>query len=334
MNKAKTLGQVITPPHIVCAILDACGYTGRAVLQRSIMEPACGDGAFLTEIVRRYLAAAQEAKQPAAQTATELSQYVCAIETDETAWRKCIARLDKLAAEALGGLSVSWQITHGDTLRLYANHSQAFDWVVGNPPYIRIHNLPEDTRRFIKRHFRYAVGTTDMYLAFFEMAFAMLKPDGRLGFITPNSFLYNTSYRRFRAFLQQQGSLKVLCDMKAEKVFAGFSTYTAITVMDFAQQNAECFDYAEYEAGRLKTVNRIPFAALDSRRWALSDSENSRFLHELAAGKNARLGDFFDIQYGFATLRDKIFIGTARQNAATARPISTAQSSKQPFYAR
>lgn len=311
MDKAKTLGQVLTPYHIVCAILDACGYSGCAVLGRFVMEPSCGDGAFLTEIVRRYIAAAKEARMTPEQTAADLSKYIFGIEIDEDMWHKCLARLDKIVSETLGSVRVQWQIMHGDTLHLYANYPQTFDWVIGNPPYVRVHNLPEDTRLFIKRHFQFTVGTTDMYPVFFETAFAMLKPDGKLGFITPNSFLYNTSYRRFRAFLQQQGSLKTLCDLKAEKVFAGFSTYTAITIIDFARKNAECFDYAEYETGRLKTVNRIPFAALDSTRWALSAPESSQFLQQLADGKNARLGDFFDIQYGFATLRDKIFIGRA-----------------------
>lgn len=311
MNKTKTLGQVLTPPHIVRAILDACGYVGSAILCRSVMEPSCGDGAFLVEIVRRYIDATKEVGMPPEQTAAELSQYIFGIEIDEEMWRKCVMRLDKVVAETLGSVRVQWQILHGNTLHLYKNYSHTFDWIVGNPPYVRIHNLPEDTRRFIKQHFRFAIGTTDMYPVFFEVSFTMLKPDGKLGFITPNSFLYNTSYHRFRTFLQQQGSLKTLCDLKAEKVFVGFSTYTAITVIDLAQKNAKCFDYTEYDEGSLKTVNRIPFATLNNRRWALSEPENSRFLQQLSEGKNARLGDFFDIQYGFATLRDKIFIGRA-----------------------
>jgi adenine-specific DNA-methyltransferase len=54
-SKSKNLGQVNTPDWIVKKILDMSGYSGKSILDKYIMEPSCGDGAFLIEIVKRYI---------------------------------------------------------------------------------------------------------------------------------------------------------------------------------------------------------------------------------------------------------------------------------------
>ena len=55
MTKHKTLGQVFTPDWVVNEILDLVNYSDAEILTRYILEPACGDGAFLKEIVKRYI---------------------------------------------------------------------------------------------------------------------------------------------------------------------------------------------------------------------------------------------------------------------------------------
>lgn len=59
MRKSKQLGQVYTPEWVVTEILDRLQYCGRSILKKTILEPACGQGAFLIEVVRRYILAAQ-----------------------------------------------------------------------------------------------------------------------------------------------------------------------------------------------------------------------------------------------------------------------------------
>ena len=55
MKKIKTLGQVFTPNWIVNEILDLVGYDNETILDKYILEPSSGDGAFLLEIVKRYV---------------------------------------------------------------------------------------------------------------------------------------------------------------------------------------------------------------------------------------------------------------------------------------
>lgn len=308
-KKSKILGQVYTPRWIVEEILNNIHYSGTAILGKYILEPSCGDGAFLCEVVRRYIFEAKKKHFSEKIIVEHLQTYIYGIEIDPTEYNKCIKNLNLIVKEYLGeNINIEWQIFNTDTLSWYQDYKDKFDFVVGNPPYIRIHNLEETTREFLKKNFQFSTGVLDIYISFFEMGLKLLNQTGKLGYITPNSFLHNTSYKSFREYLKNQKNIQEITDFKSNKVFDGFSTYTAITILDKAYRN-DFFEYKELSNQKIEQVNQINFLDLTSQKWAFSCEENSDFLANLFEGKNNSLKDFFDIQYGFATLRDKIFIG-------------------------
>lgn len=313
MRKHKTLGQVYTPVWVVKEILDLIGYNNISILTSSIMEPACGDGAFLTEIVKRYIATAQENNWCDNKIKNGLETFIYGIELDLDEYQKCIENLNKTIKTLTSVKSINWNILNNNTLYTYDKYLSHFDFIAGNPPYVRIHNLDDDIRDFIKDNFTYSEGTIDIYISFFEMAFKMIKPDGLIGYITPNSFLHNASYNKFRDFLQQSKSIKTLIDFKSNKIFDGYSTYTAITILNF-KNTKESFKYKELVDGKIKTLNNISFSELNNKKWSFTNRENEAFLINLQKGTNSTISDYFNVQYGFATLRDKIFTGQTIDN--------------------
>ena len=315
MKKSKILGQVYTPNWIVTTILDEMGYFGKDILKKNILEPACGDGAFLCEIVKRYIFEAKKEGVSTKEIAEGLGNNIYGIEIDVEAYKACINNLNQILEDSFSDkVYVDWKIFNENTLYFYQKYLNSFDYVVGNPPYIRIHNLDLETREYLKQNFVFSTGTIDIYLAFFELGFKVLNADGKLGYITPNSFLHNTSYRDFRDFLGKEKNIKILIDFKSNKIFQGFSTYTAITIIDKSQRK-DFFEYKELTDGInfIKSLNRIRFKDLDSKKWSFSSEEDEKFLQELFKNKNSALKDFFDVQYGFATLRDKIFISNIKE---------------------
>jgi len=131
----------------------------------------------------------------------------------------------------------------------------------------------------------------------------MLKKNGYLGYITPNSYLKNSSYKDFREFLKEKKILKCLIDFKDYKVFEGFSTYTAITIL-YLNNTKDSFEYKEFINNEIEKVRDISFNELPDDIWAFSRETihiNTKVKHKIS--------DFFDVQYGFATLRDKVYIG-------------------------
>jgi type I restriction-modification system DNA methylase subunit len=60
----RALGEFYTPQEVVEYIVDGVGYSGKAVLNKRLLDPACGSGTFLVEALKRYLSAARdEAKE-------------------------------------------------------------------------------------------------------------------------------------------------------------------------------------------------------------------------------------------------------------------------------
>src|SRR5438132_5130840 len=56
-SSGETHGVVLTKPHVVSLILDLAGYTlDRDLTSLSLLEPACGHGAFLVPAIERLLA--------------------------------------------------------------------------------------------------------------------------------------------------------------------------------------------------------------------------------------------------------------------------------------
>lgn len=313
MSKHKTLGQVYTPQWIVNEILDLVGYRGKDILKKYILEPSCGDGAFLIEIVRRYIKTAKENNIERNQIISDIETYIWGVEIDTEEYSKCVQNLDSLVKNEFKIADVKWKIFNISTLDFYKNNISKFDFVVGNPPYIRIHNLDLGTREIVKNDFMFSEGTIDIYLSFFEMGIKMLKNNGLLGYITPNSYLHNSSYKNFRDYLKRENIVHTLIDFKANKLFKGFSTYTAISIFQ-KNYNKDYFIYKELKNDKITFVNKIKYSDLHNKDWSFADNENVEFLEQLKKNKNSAIKDFFDVQYGFATLRDKIFIGKIQKS--------------------
>ena len=120
IKKHKTLGQVYTPEWIVSEILDNVGYKGNHILKKYIFEPTCGDGAFLQEIVKRYICASAEKGYSQSEIIKDLETFVVAIEIDETAYKSCLNRLDKIVSDFMAQeVKLNWQIYNDNTLHRY-----------------------------------------------------------------------------------------------------------------------------------------------------------------------------------------------------------------------
>lgn len=154
----------------------------KALCGRKILEAGCGDGAFLTRIIRRYIAEFLQNSSDLNALKKDLEQNIIGVEIDSEILAQCRLNLDKIACE-FGLKNVAWNLQNGDFLELWQNYKTQIDLIIGNPPYIRVHNLNENARKFTRG------GMSDLFLIFFELGFECLKKGGELVFITPSSWL-------------------------------------------------------------------------------------------------------------------------------------------------
>ena len=71
---------------------------------------------------------------------------------------------------------------------------------------------------------------TDLYAYFFEKGVSILKPGGRLGFISSSTFFRTGSGEKLRLHLSERTDLEVVVDFGDTQVFEGVTTYPAILV--------------------------------------------------------------------------------------------------------
>lgn len=71
----------------------------------------------------------------------------------------------------------------------------------------------------------------DLYYAFYEFGLKMLKPNGILLYISPNSFTKNASGIKMREYIEKNNLLAYFEDFSNEQKFEGYSTYTCIMML-------------------------------------------------------------------------------------------------------
>jgi hypothetical protein len=183
------------------------------------------------------------------------------------------------------------------------NNSQidCFDLILCNPPYIRIQHLKETDRELIQKHYKFCrTGSTDSYIAFFELAYYLLSPTGVAGFITPNTFLYTETSRKLREFFTRGGYIKKIFNYGDIQLFDDATTYSAITI--FTKKPQQSFDYYqavskdEFQHRVIETKELI-----GQKYWQLSVDLSEKV-------KGVRLGDICSIHVGISTLCDKAYI--------------------------
>lgn len=84
-----------------------------------------------------------------------------------------------------------------------------FDIIVGNPPYGA--TVDSVQKEYISNHYSTFEGLFDTYKIFFELGIKLLKEDGYLGYITPNTYFeLKKSGKKLRQFLFSNTLLKIV----------------------------------------------------------------------------------------------------------------------------
>jgi hypothetical protein len=115
-----------------------------------------------------------------------------------------------------------------------------FDVVVGNPPYVRQERLGE-MKRILEDEYEVYSGTADLYCYFYEKGCNILKPNGRLGFITSNKWMRAKYGEKLRNFILRDTKIEKFIDFKGEKIFETASVDSNILI--FKRQKAQGYTF-------------------------------------------------------------------------------------------
>lgn len=198
-------GFVPTPPHVVDDMVEKLFGPRPPSTGDRVLDPGCGDGAFIEGVAR--WCGMHHRPMP----------VVVGIESDPVHAAVARARFAQLSAVT---------VLQDDFL---TERADRFEYVIGNPPYVPITGLSLEEKTAYRARYRSAAGRFDLYLLFFEQALRLLKPGGRLVFITPEKFLYVQSADPLR---KQLAAVRVEeIDFVAEATFGELVTYPVVTTV-------------------------------------------------------------------------------------------------------
>lgn len=221
MVKRKALGQYFTPPEVVGFCLEALGWldAGNDAARRRVLDPACGEGAFLAGALERGLC---------------LARNTYGIDLDgglAASWRE----------QGLGGPEGPW-LGIGDGLLAESVCGQAlaegsFDWLVGNPPYAGegLRAAAPEVLEQVRGRYELAarrpgerLRRLPVEVLFVERFWRLCRPGGWVAMVLPEGLLANARWRFVREWLLPRVTLQAVVELPRDTFRAG-GGITALT---------------------------------------------------------------------------------------------------------
>lgn len=246
--KKQQLGQVFTPKEIVDFMIRKVNPT----MQHSIIEPSCGDGAFILGLLDFFL----EQGNNIDDIKEWFEHKLVALDIDNDALEQCknnitnwfsnnnINNINLSNIKCVDALTYSSFRTYSSFEKI--NNSLAFDICIGNPPYIQAKHMDKSQLDFVKTNFKSCQKSKpNLYYAFIEK---FLKLSNRLIFIVPNSFLSNLS-GQYIIELVSKYSVSEMINFQDNKQFPNADTYTCIIDLSLSINNTNNYKLLESNVG-------------------------------------------------------------------------------------
>jgi adenine-specific DNA-methyltransferase len=222
----KRFGQFYTPPQIVELMLDSIGFSGPGILDKRLIDPAVGAGAFLIAAARRLIHAADQRGFSGGKLWNCVQGALFGLDVNP---------LGVLLTEAAIGLMLCGHLREDDGIELRPLHLyvtdtldlvdqgveveraselesikaragaylNGFDYVVANPPYAK-HPSRLLTEAQRDRFAATTYGHPNLYGLFLQVGVELLSNDGRMAFITPKSFVSGLYFENLRRYLTER----------------------------------------------------------------------------------------------------------------------------------
>jgi type I restriction-modification system DNA methylase subunit len=192
-----------------------------------------------------------------------------------------------------------------------------FDTVIGNPPYIRIQsiveNSPSQGNYFHAKYKSASKGNYDIYVIFIEHSLNLIHEKGLVGFILPHKFFTAQYGDGIRQLLLSKNAIEEIIHFGHQQVFSNATTYTCILTLN-NQRKSKVFNFIKVDDLELwknsdkKADFQVNINSLSDNTWNfISDVEKKLFdkLNHI----ETKLEDVTNrIFQGLKTSADKIYI--------------------------
>ena len=312
------------------------------LLQITILDPACGSGAFLNAALQFLMAEHRLIDEMEAKVAGSslvfqdvensiLENNLFGVDINEESveiaqlalWLRTAKPHRKLNTlsenikcgnslisdpEIAGPKAFNWQEQFPKVFE-----KGGFDVVIGNPPYVRIQGIKSSQELesyYFENTFQSAKGRYDLYILFIEQALNLIKDKGLASYILPHNFMTGNLGAGIRELLSNKHLVEEIVHFGSHLVFEEALTYTCI--IKLSKDN----DVIRFASINPKDLNQeIPFESIDysslgKGKWNLTNASNKVILDKISEEKH-HVSDFFsNVGRGIVTGMDDCFIMT------------------------
>ena len=225
-KERKTLGEFYTPNQIVNYILEAVGFGyNKKIENKKLIDISCGSGSFLAQAIRilinRFYNGHKVRKNSGSPSerarfiVSRIKQNIYGIDINPLACILCQIHIHFILFTLMKDIRIEdndyilpiFNIKHSNALTI--TETDEFNFVVGNPPYLFIRDIPNDQKRIIRENnFCTNEGQYDYYQIFIELGIRFLKNNGLLGYIVPDSLLALSNRLIIRKFIYHNTKIK------------------------------------------------------------------------------------------------------------------------------
>ena len=297
-KRRSEFGVFFTPPALARRLLVLAEQAGVDWRTATVLDPACGGGAFLAPVAQRIAGTFEGAKPRI--ILDEIARRVRGFELDPfSAWMSQVlleAMLIETCRRARERLPNVVAVC--DALRMDAAVPPA-DLVIGNPPYGRM-PLSNQLRA---KYARSLYGHANAYALFLDLAIRLTRPDGVIAFITPTGFLGGQYFRNLRALLAREAPPSAIDFVQSRKgVFSDVLQETLLATYRRSEQtqlaHVSVLTVAASDKAQIRVVGTFQIPEPPTEPWLIPRDSTQMVLIESLRRMPHRLKDY---GYGVST---------------------------------
>ena len=304
LNTQKLRGSYYTP-KVIAEFMSRWAITKNTQL---ILEPSCGDGNFVEAAILRFKELGIDGN--------ELKGRIKGIELIEEETLKA-----KYRAKDLGVNSTT--IVNSDFFQyINSNGGDRYDTVLGNPPFIRYQNFPEEHRKLaismMENLGLHPNKLTNIWVPFLVVSASLLNPNGRLAMVIPAELFQVKYAAETRVFLSEFFDRITIITFK-KLVFKGIQQEVVLLLCEkkVAQNKGirviECEHLDDLDLIDFKVINGSNVKPIDhsTEKWIkyfLSEEEINLLKRMKNDDRVLSCPDIMDVNVGLVTGRNEFFM--------------------------